>query len=212
MVGQRGRPIAAGLEDFVATHPEVKPELTGTGEDCNGFFDPSGALVEETFDLLNASIDAYEGEQLRRCGAVPQCRTTAVCVPPTPRWRERFRRMGTTSAFAVRRRRPNWSGPSSWRCSDSRTPPPLPPCHQPNSKADTSTNPTIGTARSEPRLIPTTRSRSRPHRTADRSAGSLQGLSVPMQSRVPPRMRAPNATGFALTRQNGMCVASFRVD
>jgi hypothetical protein len=75
MVGQWGRPIAAEVEDFVARHPEVKPELTGTGEDCNGFFDPSGALVQETFDLLNASIDAYEGEQLRRCGAVPQCRT-----------------------------------------------------------------------------------------------------------------------------------------
>ena len=75
MVGQWGRPIAAGLEDFVASHPEVLPELTGTGENCNGFFDPSGVLVQETFDLLNASISAYEGEQQRRCGAVRQCRT-----------------------------------------------------------------------------------------------------------------------------------------
>jgi hypothetical protein len=75
IVGQWGRPIAAEVDEFVAAHPEVLPALTGPGENCNGFFDPSGALVQETFDLLNASISAYEGEQQRRCGAVPQCRT-----------------------------------------------------------------------------------------------------------------------------------------
>ena len=74
--------------DFVAAHPEVKPELTGPGEDCNGFFDPSGELIQETFDLLNASIDAYEAEQQRRCDAVPQCRTDGGVRAAYARWRE----------------------------------------------------------------------------------------------------------------------------
>ena len=113
MVGQWGRPIAAEVEDFVASHPEVLPELTGTGENCNGFFDPSGVLVQETFDLLNASISAYEGEQQRRCGAVRQCRTDGGVRANYIQVEDEFRRMGTTSTSAVKHQRPNSSGPSS---------------------------------------------------------------------------------------------------
>lgn len=75
MVGQLGRPDPAFVEDLVAAYPDVKPQLTGPHEECGGFFDPSGALIEENFELLTNRIEAYEAEQQRRCDAVPQCRT-----------------------------------------------------------------------------------------------------------------------------------------
>ena len=150
MVGQWGRPIAAGLEDFVASHPEVMPELTGTGENCNGFFDPSGALVQETFDLLNASIDAYEGEQLRRCGAVPQCRTDGgVRANHTQVEGEvssdgdHLNVRGQASAAEL-----VWPVVVEMLGLDDAAA--SSPCQQPNSKADTSTSRTIGTAGRNP--------------------------------------------------------------
>jgi hypothetical protein len=73
MVGQLGRPDPAFVEELVAAYPEVKPDLTGPGGQCGGFFGPSGEVNLEGFDT--SIIDAYEAEQKRRCDAVPQCRT-----------------------------------------------------------------------------------------------------------------------------------------
>jgi hypothetical protein len=73
MVGQRGRPSHASLEELLAVHPEVAPELSGTGP-CV-FLDTDGEVIDENIDGLLEIIEAYEAEQQRRCDAVPQCRT-----------------------------------------------------------------------------------------------------------------------------------------
>ena len=75
IVGQWGRPIAGVVGISSLAIRKYCPNSPAPAKNCNGFFDPSGVLVQETFDLLNASISAYEGEQQRRCGAVRQCRT-----------------------------------------------------------------------------------------------------------------------------------------
>jgi hypothetical protein len=75
MVGQLGRPDTAFIEDLVAAHPEVKPQLTGPSGGCGGLFGPDGELNMEWFDTTTRIVDAYEAEQQRRCDAIPQCRT-----------------------------------------------------------------------------------------------------------------------------------------
>ena len=73
MVSQRGRPSRAGLEEFLAVHPELVPEFSGTGP-CVPL-NTDGEVIEENIDAFLEIIAAYEAEQQRRCDAVPQCAT-----------------------------------------------------------------------------------------------------------------------------------------
>ncbi len=145
MVGPLGRPDTADFEELVAAYPEVKPQLTGPGGECGGFFDISGDLIEENVVLLTNRIEAYEAEQQRRCDAVPQCRTDgdvrAAYVdvlenlsPDLIHLNVLGQAAGGRPHLARRRRHPRARGRLR-----------LSPCHQPKSKADTSKIPTIDT-------------------------------------------------------------------
>ena len=98
-----------------------------------------------TFDLLNDSIDAYEAEQQRRCDAVPQCRTDGGVRAAYVEELENF--SSDWNHLNVRGQAPEaeliWPVVADMLGLDDGTA--SPPCHQPNSKADTSTNRTIGT-------------------------------------------------------------------
>ena len=147
MVSQRGRPSRAGLEEFLAVHPELVPELSGTGP-CVPL-NTDGEVIEENIDAFLEIIAAYEAEQQRRCDAVPQCATDEGALAAFVDEEEDLSSDLNHLSVVGQAKLPSSFGQSSWTYSDSRTPPPPPPpCHQPNSNADTSTNPTIGTARS----------------------------------------------------------------
>ena len=97
-------PSRAGLEEFLAVHPELVPELSGTGP-CVPL-NTDGEVIEENIDAFLEIIAAYEAEQQRRCDAVPQCRDRRGC----PR-RLRRRRGGPLIRFELPRR--GWTGESS---------------------------------------------------------------------------------------------------
>jgi len=73
VVGQLGRPSPAFIRHVVAVHPDVKPDLSGSGV-C-AFYDEQGRLNPKGFAGLTAIIDAYEAEQARVCGRFPRCHT-----------------------------------------------------------------------------------------------------------------------------------------
>jgi hypothetical protein len=73
VVGQLGRPSTSFLSELVAVDPSVRADVTGSGI-CD-FYDPQGALNEDSFTELTRIIDAYEAEQARVCGVVANCRT-----------------------------------------------------------------------------------------------------------------------------------------
>jgi hypothetical protein len=73
VVGQLGRPNVEFVKALVKLEPDQKDNLTGSGP-CD-FFDPSGKLVPQSFETLRGIIDAYEAEQARVCGQVPNCMT-----------------------------------------------------------------------------------------------------------------------------------------
>jgi len=73
VVGVLGRPSPAFITALVAKAPEVKDQLTGTGE-CDPFT-PDGRLAPKNFVTLTSIIDTYEAEQARECASVPHCAT-----------------------------------------------------------------------------------------------------------------------------------------
>ena len=73
IVGQLGRPTAAGITDLVEQVPAMQAALTGTGP-CD-FYDPSGELNLEHIASLVAIIDALEAEQATVCATFSQCAT-----------------------------------------------------------------------------------------------------------------------------------------
>ena len=105
MVGLLGRPDPAFFEQLVAAHPELTPELSGTGP-CVAL-DAAGEVIEENFDSFTAIIEAYEAEQQRRCDAVPQCRTDGGVRAAYVDVLENFRPTGTISTFTDKHRPPN---------------------------------------------------------------------------------------------------------
>jgi hypothetical protein len=73
IVGQFGRPSATFLESLVAKDPTAISGLQGDGP-CDAF-DASGKIVQAHLDNLTALIDAFEAEETRVCGLVPECST-----------------------------------------------------------------------------------------------------------------------------------------
>jgi hypothetical protein len=73
VIGQFGRPNAAFLKSIVAKDPTVLTAIEGDGP-CDAF-DPSGKLLQSRLDYLTTLIDAFEAEETRVCGLVPQCST-----------------------------------------------------------------------------------------------------------------------------------------
>ena len=73
IVGQFGRPSAAFLKSIVAKDATAISGFQGDGP-CDAF-DANGKIVQAHLDNLTALIDAFEAEETRVCGLVPQCST-----------------------------------------------------------------------------------------------------------------------------------------